>query len=188
MGGVYVVELIARTAAEGQVPLRHGTCILSEVTGGCMTSVAPFQGQVAALDAALLDTYGLRFPSPNCVTHSERATCLWMGRGLAFLVGTRVAPQIAQYAALTDQSDAWVTLDLIGADTAVVMARLVPIDLCPAAFGPGTCARTLLGHANVSLECVENGVRIRGFRSMTRTIVHEIADAMAGVAARATVD
>jgi heterotetrameric sarcosine oxidase gamma subunit len=60
----------------------------------------------------------------------------------------------------------------------------VPIDLRASVFGEHSCARTLCQHITVALRRDGEGFEIMAFRSMAATLVHEIADAMAAVAAR----
>lgn len=179
------IILTPRSAADGLPTVNFGSLKLCEAPALKLSSVMPFQGQVRALDAALRTAHGLAVPHPNRMTHSDTAQCLWTGRGQVFLVQPEPAPDLAGFAALTDQTDAWVTLDLTGAQSVSVLARLVPIDLSLSAFPPDGCARTLSGHANIILHRIEDGFRIRAFRSMAQSLAHEIADAMAGVAARA---
>ncbi|WP_425071986.1 sarcosine oxidase subunit gamma [Sagittula sp. S175] len=182
-----MVDLNARSAAHGLTPVTHGTCSLTEAPARTMTSLMPFQGQVQALTDALRKAYGVTFPAPGqCLTEGD-TTIVWTGRGQAFLIGPAPDDALTPHAALTDQTDGWVTLDLTGDDARHVLARLIPVEFSPGAFPPEACARTQLQHAHILLHRIENGFRIRGFRSMARTIVHEIADAMAAVAARASV-
>ncbi|MBP0484064.1 sarcosine oxidase subunit gamma [Sagittula salina] len=183
-----MTDLIARSPAFGLTPVAYGATTLTEGPWQQLTALMPFAGQTARICTALQDAYGLNFPAPGRLTRAGHTTCVWTGRGQAFLVGSEPVQDLARYAAVTDQSDAWVTLDLTGEQAAEVLARLVPLDLSPRAFGADHAARTLLGHAAIQLHRLENGFRIRGFRSMARTIVHETADAMAAVAARAALD
>ena len=66
-----------------------------------------------------------------------------------------------------------------------MLARLVPIDLDPAAFPPGSAARSMLGHVPLLLVNGDDGFELLVPRSYARTAVEELATAMRGVAARA---
>jgi sarcosine oxidase subunit gamma len=58
---------------------------------------------------------------------------------------------LAGQAAVTDQSDQWITFILSGPDTPEILARLVPIDLHPTQFPPGSLAATRAAHLDVRL-------------------------------------
>ena len=72
---------------------------------------------------------------------------------------------------------------LTGPAAAEVLARLVPIDLDPAAFPPGRVARTMLGHMMAVLIATPDGYDILVMRSFTDTAAHDLSTAMRSVAA-----
>jgi len=153
---------------------------LSEVEVGRITSNAPFKGQMDAVETAL----GFTFPAPNRVTSHGDARLVWTGPGRVFLTGAD-APDLGDDAAVTDQTDAWVTVQLNGADAVNVLARLVPVDLRPAHFKPGHTARAMLAHMYVSvIHDGDDAFQILAMRSMAQTLVHDVTAAMKAVAAR----
>ena len=163
------------------LPLTIGRCTVAPLSVGPVTSIAPFPG--ADLTAALAPM-GLTFPAPGQIIAKGAVRLVWAGRALAFLLGAP-APDLASLAAVTDQSDGWAFASLSGADAVAVMARLTPLDLRAQAFAPGTAARAPINHLSAlilrpSLDRFEIGV----FRSMARTLTHEVEAAMRGVAAR----
>jgi sarcosine oxidase subunit gamma len=178
-----VVELKARTACDGLLPLEIGQTMLSEVDVGVITSVAPFAGQEAAVSQALQSQVGAAFPAPNRTTGRDDARLVWSGQGQAFVLGPVLAPIAG--AAMTDQSDAWASVELQGPAARDVLARLVPVDLRPDAFREGHAARTLLFHMScVLMRTGADHYGILVFRSMAGTLVHDLKTAMEGVAAR----
>ncbi|RBI82795.1 sarcosine oxidase subunit gamma [Rhodosalinus halophilus] len=173
----------------GLLPLRSGTVRLAEVDPGRITSLMPGPGQAAALDRALSETHGLGWPAPGQAILSQRGGVVWTGLDQAMLMGPAPDPALARHAALTDQSDAWAVADLSGGDGPEVLARLVPVDLRPQAFAEGATARTLLGHMTASITRTgPETLRIMVFRSMARTLVHDLHAAMDAVAARRGLD
>lgn len=165
-------NLIAKTPLWGQEPVVLAGVTLSEMDLGPITSVAPYdmQGAVA-----------LGFPAPNMVQSYANGRLVWTGRGQAFLIGA--TPDVwTGIAALTDQSDGWACLSLIGAGAVDVLARLVPIDL--RAMAVGSCARSSLGHMAMILIGVEGGFQVMVFRSMAQTAWHELEAVMKMQAAR----
>lgn len=181
-----MARLIAKSATEGLLPLTVGALTLTDATPARITAVAPWPGCEAAADAAL-QALGLGWPAPDRAITSAKAAILWSGRSQAFLLGA--APKgLADAAALTDLSDGWVALALDGPPAADTLARLVPLDLSPAAFPEGATARSGLGHMVVLLHRAgPERFRLFVFRSMVRTAVHEIEVAMRSVAARAAI-
>jgi sarcosine oxidase subunit gamma len=180
-----VAELIAKTPCEGVLPLNIGALSLTEAKPGAMTSVAPFNGQAEALDKALQAAYGCGFPAPNQSLARGKVRIRWFGRGLALLSGAEPAAELAGLAALTDQSDAWAVVRLEGPGAGDVLARLVPVDLRPAAFPEGATVRSELAHMAASVTRTGAAAfEIMVFRSMAATLVHDLKSAMEAVVAR----
>jgi heterotetrameric sarcosine oxidase gamma subunit len=180
-----VPELIAKLPL-GVAPVTHGQVTLAEWALPRMTSVAPFQGQDKAV-AKVLKSMGLVFPAPNRTSVADDVTLIWTGRNQAFLVNANPSP-LAATCALTDQSDGWAAFTLTGPQAEAVLARLIPLDLCGAAFAVGHAVRAPLNHMNAVLwRTGPYAFTLLVFRSMARTAWHEIADAMRMVAARAAV-
>lgn len=180
-----MAELIAKTPCDGLLPLDIGGVTLTEVTPAVLTLIAPWREQDRALDAALRAAHDLGLPGPGRATGKSGNRAIWFGQGQIMLVGPEPDATLADHAALTDQSDGWAVVDLEGDAVPDVLARLVPVDLRPTVFRRGHTARTQLDHMHVSLTRL--GVRrwrIMAFRSMARTLVHELQTAMEAVAAR----
>ncbi|WP_375173364.1 sarcosine oxidase subunit gamma [Pseudooceanicola sp.] len=174
------ITLTPVAPATGALPVTRGAMTLSLAEPGPLTSIAPFRGQVEATSAALKATTGLSL-GPGYAAAKGRAV-QWIGRDLWLLSGT-TAPDLPG-AALTDQTDAWVTLELTGPDIAGVMARLVPLDLRDTAFPEGRAVRTEMHGMMVALARTgPENLRIMAFRSMAGTLAATIGEAMESVAA-----
>jgi heterotetrameric sarcosine oxidase gamma subunit len=174
-----VPDLIAKPAL-GHAPLTLTGTTLAEAPMTMITAISLYPGRATPL-AEGLEPLGLTFPAPNTAQTHGAAEIVWMGRDQAFLIGVAAPDQLP--AAVTDQSDAWVTLTLTGSQARVVLARLVSLDLRHAARGQAF--RSTLNH--VPLILIVDGPdawRLMTFRSMAQTAWHEIAEAMAKVDAR----
>ncbi len=185
-----VTELAPVSPCGDLLPLQVGDMTLAELDLGRLTLVAPYAGQVEATSDALQSAHGVGFPDPGEALRGQNTLCLWCGRVQALLAGPEPDAALASHAALTDQSDGWAVVRLSGAGATDALARLVPIDLRPGAFPPGSAARTLLGHMTVTIlrdpaDVAEPAFTILAFRSMATTLVHELETAMRRVAARA---
>ncbi|MFN3938286.1 MAG: sarcosine oxidase subunit gamma [Gemmobacter sp.] len=165
------------------LPTDRGPVRLEPASVAGLWSIAPFPGRIEEVTKAL-EPLGLRFPGPGESLRMADVTIFWSGREQAFLTGT-TPPDFAGAAAVTDQSDGWAALRLSGPGAVDVLARLVPVDLRPAAAPPGLALRSQLNHMPLALLVEEGGFLLLVFRSMAATAVHELAEAMRSVAARA---
>ena len=181
-----MVKLLAKSPFEEILPFEVNGLALSGADPAVITSVAPYSGQEAATSEALKALVGAELPGPNRCTGGDAARVVWTGAGQAMVIGAQVDPSLAQHAALTDQSDAWVTFRLQGQGVEDVLARLTPLDLNPGVFKRGHAARSQLGHMNaIFIKVAGDAFEIMVFRSMARTAVHEFEVTMKAVAARA---
>ena len=174
-----MVDLIAKTPAAGLLPVTHGSVTLRELALERMTSVAPFNGQQKAVSAALKTALGAGLPDTGRLLAGKTGDVIWAGQGLYFVTGARLGDMPA---ALSDQSDAWCAVALEGAGALDVMARACPLDL--RAMDEGDTARSLLFHMNAVIIRRSDGFDLMVFRSMAKTLVHELATVMRSVAAQ----
>lgn len=180
-----MAELIAKSPCEGLLPVTAGGLTLTEAPHVPMTSLAPYRAQEKALSDALKAAHGMTFPAPNRATGKAGGRAVWTGRGQAMLIGPEPDASLAKHAAVTDQSDAWSVVLLEGERGADVLARLCPVDLRPVVFKRGHTLRTDLMHMAASVTRTgAQTLMIMTFRSMAKTLVHDLTTAMAAVAAR----
>ena len=86
---------------------------------------------------------------------------------------------------LTDQSDAWVVLRMSGDLMEAVLMRLSPVDVRLKTFKTGSVVRTSLIHVNVTMHRIgAKTIDVYGFRSMAKTLCHELTQALTTLAAR----
>lgn len=185
-----VPRLIARSATEGLLPVTIGALSLSDATPARLTAIAPYAGSDKGV-AKALKAAGFAWVAPGASATKGALTLLWAGRDMGFLASDEELPKgleeaLAPHAALTDLSDAWVALGLSGPGVEEALARLVAIDLSITAFPRGATARTGLGHMMALFHRNSpDSITIFVFRSMVRTAVHELSEAMERVLARA---
>ena len=182
-----MVELNALTPCSNlALPVSCGHGHLREVELGPLTSLAPYnKDQQKALSDALQKAHGLDYPAPNKAYIGNGVQILWFGRDIAMLAGAYPDAGLHRLAAITDQSDAWVAVELSGQASADVLARLVPVDVRSTVLSKGSTIRSLLGHMSASITPTGSDTYlILVFRSMAETLVHELQEAMEAVAAR----
>ena len=182
-----MVDLIAKSPCDGLLPKTIGDVTLSETVFDAITSVAPFKGQEAAVSDALKAQIDAALPKPNRTTGKANARAVWSGMGQAMVLGAKLDPIVG--AAMSDQSDAWTCVALDGGGARDVLARLTPLDLRPSMFKQGHVARTEVAHMSaILMRTGDNRYGIMVFRSMAKTLVHDISEAMTSVAGRAKLD
>jgi heterotetrameric sarcosine oxidase gamma subunit len=180
-----VLKLVAKSPAEGLVPSSVGTMELSEVVPAAITSIACYKGQADALSAALKEHHGMALPKTGQATGRAGARAMWAGPSV-FLVGPEPHADLSNHAAIVDQSDSWCVLNLKGADVEAVLARLSSADMRSKAMKKGQVVRSQLQHMNAIYHRVsDDSFDIYAFRSMAKTMVHDIDRAMRYIATRA---
>lgn len=180
-----MVELIARSPCDGLLPVTIGALTLSELRTGPLTSIAAFKGQDADLSKALISAHGMVAPEANRATGKDGARAIWFGQRMILLMGPTPDVALGQHAALTDQSDAWACVQLMGSGAREVLARLTPLDLRDGIFRTGHTARTELRHMMASLTRLEDDTwLILVFRGFAETLVHDLQTAMQSVTAQ----
>lgn len=181
-----MVDLVAKTPMQFTSDLLIGTVTLAEVSVDAITSVAPYAGQREALSKALKTHHGVSYPAANRTESAGEASMVWFGHDSAVLMGVAPDAGLSQYAALVDQSDAWCVADLIGTDAREVLARLTPADVRETVFAVGHTMRTQIKHMSGSITRLgPDQYRLMVFRSMAKTLVHDVQEAMERVASRA---
>ncbi|WP_294220955.1 sarcosine oxidase subunit gamma [uncultured Shimia sp.] len=180
-----MVELIAKTPCETLLPLTVGDVSLTEELPVSLTMITARKERFAACSDLLKSAHGMAMPKPNRATGTAASRAVWFGPGQAMLLGPTPNWILQNEATVVDQSDAWTVVKLEGAEAEGVLARLVPVDLRATTFKRGNTARTMLGHMTVSVTRVgEQVFQIMTFRSMAKTLVHDLQRAMESLAAR----
>lgn len=180
-----MIDLIAKSACDGLLPLSLGRLSLSEAATGHITALMPRKGQAKAASEALKAAHGMGFPAPGRSAGRAGNRALWFGLDQALLIGPAPDKSLHKTCALSNQSDGWAVMVLSGAQARDVLARLCPLDLRDASFKRGHAGRSLLGHISVSI--MRSGAdnwQIMLPRSMAASAVHELGAAMKSVVAQ----
>ena len=117
--------------------------------------------------AAVGRVLDLLLPSEPCTSARKGAVdALWLGpdqwlltcpAGETASLGRALRAALAGvHSAVTEVSDAHVTLRVAGPSARDVLAKGTPLDLHPRAFAPGSCARSLLAKAAVLIHLVDD--------------------------------
>ncbi|MBV9735873.1 MAG: sarcosine oxidase, gamma subunit [Acidisphaera sp.] len=130
--------------------------------------------------------YGVDLPTSPRRTEADGLEFIWAGPAQWIVLAEPGADDLAatlrgrfgMLAAVTEQDDARVVLRIAGPRVRDALAKGVPIDLHPRAFGPGDVALTLAGHVPVHLWQVDDGPAydIAVARSLAGSFCHWLRD------------
>lgn len=163
-----MIDLIAKSPAEGLLPVTIGVLTLSEMPQAKIHSIAPLERAKAR-----------GFPDVGRSVAYKGGRLLWSAHGQYFVIGAQ-PPKLQ--AAITDQSDAWCHVSLTGAPAVAVMARFCPLDV--AKMADGDVARSLVGHMSALIIRTDEGFELMVFRAFAKTLVHELSEAMTSLNAQ----
>ena len=182
-----MVKLIAKSAADGRLPIEVGGVQVDELVAP-MASIAPFGGKGAALAKALKAKHGVALPDIGRMNQKGDIRCQWFGLDHVMLIGAEPDPSLSKVAAVTDQSDAWCRVRLTGTHARDVLARLTPVDLRDLSMPVGATVRTDVQHMSGAVTRVaDDAWEVMVFRSMAGTLVHDLQVAMETVVGIAAV-
>ena len=129
---------------------------LEEITRLAIVSVAIPQGGKDDISRVLTDRHSVELPGPGSSSASPDGLIkiFYMSPDQLFVLfeedGTSsvemVGTAFGDAGYLTDQSDNWVALGLVGPLAVPALERVCPLDLHPAAFPDGAVARTVMEH------------------------------------------
>ena len=173
-----MAKLIARAALGERLPFTRAGLTVTAVETGPVSHIAPLKGQATQVDEAL-GALGLGWPAPGEVRSSEAARVLWMGREAALLIGAEPPIGLEAVAAVSDQTGANAVVRVEGPGVEDMLARLVPVDLRPAALPEDRTVRTLVGHMAASVTRTgDQEIEIIVMRSMAGTLIHDLTRAI----------
>ena len=164
--------------------------IIREQSGLALASVTARKGKVTDLFMRVKERYGFELPTtPHCSTDG-RIQFIWAGPGRWLVAATNEVPStferdlrdtFAGLASVSNQSDGRIIIRVSGSKARDALAKSVPLDLDPRAFGPGDTAMTVAAHINVHF-WQSDGVPsydFAVFRSLAASFCERLLDAAA---------
>lgn len=152
-----------------------------------MASFAAAKGKVDALCAAIRDAYGVDLPRRPQRVAGRGIAFVWAGPDQWLAVADRengrdleheLMALLSGLASVVDQSDGRVVVRVSGPMARTVLAKGVPIDLHPRAFGPGSAAITHASHIGVIIWQLDDipTFEMALFRSYADSFTHWLLD------------
>ncbi|MEM9971480.1 MAG: sarcosine oxidase subunit gamma [Pseudomonadota bacterium] len=184
---------ITLTAAAplGAQSVRIGPNRIEERTDLAVVSVAGPLGAEAALAAALNAAWNIDMPTPCVSSVSGDIRAVQTTADQIFLIfrhrnpdaGGLVSEKIGDAGYTTDQTDAWVILDLSGPDTRAALERVCPVDLAPQTFPENAAARTVMEHLGALIvRTDEDQFLLMSARSSAGSFLHTVETSFRNVA------
>ena len=178
-----MASLHALTAlgARAAAVIAVGPLTITERFDVALASVAARRGRMADLVKAA-NTAGLPLPDPARHQAGEVYSSFWTAPEMWLveaplasheMIAEMLKQALGDAASVTEQTDAWVALDLAAPDLAPLLARLCNVDFPAVAEGYAT--RTVIEHLGCYL--IKNGqgkVRLYGPRSSAKGLVHAL--------------
>lgn len=180
---------LTAVAALGRTPLAEtiGPLRIEERVDLALASIAARLGCEVEL-VARAEVAGISLPGPLRAVAGEVWGAIWTGPGQWLLeapfgtheeVAAHLTPIFGDTASITEQTDAWVRLDVTG-PLAPFLERLCNIDL--ARFPPGSATRTLMEHLGVLvIRRAEDRVTLLAARSSAGSLHHALTTAARSV-------
>lgn len=162
---------------------------IEERTGYAIATMFARKDMEKALATRVEQRFGVKLSEGPNRTIASGIFCLGIGPGkwLAMREGAgtewaaSLAEETAGLASITDQSDGLAVLRVSGPKARDVLAKGVPIDLHPKAFGPADVASTQVAYMGVTLWQVDNAptFEVALFRSLAGSFAHWLIESAA---------
>jgi methylglutamate dehydrogenase subunit D len=156
------VSALAGLATPGRYGRQDGApgVTIEERRGLGIATVAARKGQEEALKAAVAEAYGVELLDGSRVVQGPQASFVGYGPGQWLAVSATLADEtlardlaarLKGLASISDQHGGRTVLRLSGLRARDVLAKGLPIDLHPRAFGPGSAATSTIAFMGVQL-------------------------------------
>ena len=167
-----------RSALASARPYESAVLKIAERPGFTLTQVAglssDFDTKLAAVVGALPETVS------RAQANGER-TLFRIGPAQFWIVGPETddtATRLEGQCAVTPLTSSRVRIAIAGATAREVLAMLIPVDLYPTVFTPGTVALTGIHHTPVTVHCTgEDAFDVYVMRTFARDVWDAITDA-----------
>lgn len=161
-----------------------GSVQVEEVTGKALVSIAEPLGIKTKLKTAIKKSLGAEWPVIGSSTSSSSGYQLMGVQSdmiFAFfdhpsgLADKSIKSLLKENAYCTDQSDAWVMIQISGEGVYAALERICPLNLAPAIFKVGSVARTSMEHLGVVVFKIdENTFVLMGATSSADDLLHAV--------------
>jgi heterotetrameric sarcosine oxidase gamma subunit len=133
--------------------------VVTDRDGLGLATVLVHRSRVAALTARIRERFGIDLPhgpyrsAADGLAFAGISPEAWLATNEAGSTGfaARLNEALGDLAAIADQSSGYAVLRLTGPKLRETLAKILPLDLHPRAFGPGAVASTVASHVGATL-------------------------------------
>ena len=183
-------DLAPLTALGTSTPVQDsiGPVTLTESPDWALASVAARLGQEAECSAALATALGVAVPGIAEHVQGPDLGAFWTGPHVWIVeaphhshedLAAKLKASLGDWASVTEQSDAWVRLDITGQGLERLFERLCNLDL--AQMPRGSARRSVIEHLGCFIIRRADGVHVYGPRSSARSLHHAMIGAARAV-------
>jgi methylglutamate dehydrogenase subunit D len=181
----HAISALAQLAVPGVYGKEGGEpgVAIDERTGLGLATVAARKGEAEALRQAVASAYGVELPDRSRAVVGPSVSFIGYGPGQWLAVSERFANEtlardlgerLRGLASISDQSGGRTVLRISGPGARAVLAKGLPIDLHPRAFGPGSAATSTISLMGVQIWQVDDAPTydLAIFRSVSASFWH----------------
>lgn len=168
-----------------------GDTQVQELTSLSIVSIATPETKHDELDQHLRANTTMGLPRVGFVNRADNGVALLgLQTDQCFMVSPiqqsnsvfALSQMLGETAYLSDQSDSWVVLDLIGPSVRTALERICPIDLNATVFDQNTVARTSMEHLSVIIEQpTDSHFRLYSPRSSASGFLHAVTQSIKNI-------
>ena len=154
---------------------------IREITSNTILSCAGNANEISNITSALSNSLQLSWPNIGQCSTASNALCLGLQPDQCFVIIEEGHPnakeaysKLNDVAAVTDQSDGWITIELSGNRTRDVLERICAIDLDANHFTNHSVARTSMEHLNVILVRCDEDFLMLSPRTSAESFLHAV--------------
>ncbi|NOD76885.1 MULTISPECIES: sarcosine oxidase subunit gamma [unclassified Ruegeria] len=185
-------DFVAKAALGGTEPRKDviGALTFQERDDIALASISARLGQEEALKAKLASLCSVAIPAPGCSENGTANSLHWLGADQylceeAFsgplVLARRLADALAGIASITDQTDAFVRIDVSGQGVVDLFQRLTVLDV--EEMSAGAFTRTAIHHVGCLLRCNQAGAAFSVYapRSYAISVHHALTEVAKGL-------
>jgi len=176
------IKLVAEPAL-GALDVAIGKNRIRERDDLAMVSVATPLGHGAAVAKALKAAFKLDVPKPTQSAGDNKMRAVSLTADQVMLIFAHATPDANSHVQsklggvgyTTDQTDAWVAIEVSGPDVHAALERICPVDLHPGAFPVGASARTTMEHMGAMIvRLSDDAFLLASARSSAASFAHAV--------------
>jgi sarcosine oxidase subunit gamma len=179
--GYNVAKLSATSSLDGYEK-EIGTIRLREISNQSLIAMAIPLGEEAKFKNTIKNTFGLKMPSPNKSVKNKDTRILSTQPDQIFVLTKRtddpeksMAIEIGKNAYITDQTDAWVILEISGSSSREALERICQLDLDKEVFQLDGMARTSMEHMSaIIIRKADDTFYLMSASSSAKSFLHAV--------------